>query len=525
MSTTFFHPTRKTFYQRGRIPKNIRQHFKGRVEVWRSLRTADQEEADVRSLQLDARTKQLFFTLNREGRRMTQAQIDALVDRWLESELDYAEDCRALAGPVSDADRESQLDGLGIMHESAYAALRGNDYRKIEKDADDLLTAAGISLDRQGAEYGRLCRRLLQARIEYTKIEANRWTADEPYHRPNKNGSMAQHVMASAPAQVKASPLFSVIADKYLAENQRNSRTEKPLRAEWKKFVEVIGGDRPIAEITKADGRTYKEHLLTVRNLGLHTVSKHLSSLTALLRWAEAQGYMPEGQNPFKGLAPNKKQVRKEMNKRRPFTDEELLTVLGSKEFLTQRTKNPSRWWIVLGCLFSAAGREEIAQLVVADIQTEDGIPFIRINDDEKLDQHLKNEGSRRRVPVHSSLIQLGFLDYVNTIKQAGHVRLFPDLVKGHNGYADPVGKWWGRLMTTCGLTDPELAFHGLRHTGLTRLHSNGCPADIAEMLAGHAAGNVHGVYVHRNQIALKTLREGLEKLRYDQVVDALWKG
>ncbi|RPH77703.1 MAG: hypothetical protein EHM80_11995 [Nitrospiraceae bacterium] len=58
-----------------------------------------------------------------------------------------------------------------------------------------------------------------------------------------------------------------------------------------------------------------------------------------------------------------------------------------------------------------------------ADIQEEQGIPFIRINDDEKLGQNLMNEGSRRRVPVHSSLIELGFLDYVQKITQAGHVR------------------------------------------------------------------------------------------------------
>jgi hypothetical protein len=36
-------------------------------------------------------------------------------------------------------------------------------------------------------------------------------------------------------------------------------------------------------------------------------------------------------------------------------------------------------------------------------------------------------------------------------------------------------------------------------------------------------AQNVHGrVYVHREQIPLKTLSEGLEKLKYDEVVKVL---
>ena len=71
MATTFRHPTRKTFYQRVHIPKKIRQHFQGRVEVWRSLKTADQDEASVRAAQFEAQTRRLFVTLKKHGERMT----------------------------------------------------------------------------------------------------------------------------------------------------------------------------------------------------------------------------------------------------------------------------------------------------------------------------------------------------------------------------------------------------------------------------------------------------------------------
>jgi integrase len=393
----------------------------------------------------------------------------------------------------------------------------------VEREADELLKAAGLpALDHAGAEFGRLCRRLLQANIEYTRIERDRWNGEEPYKRVNHVASRVATQVAT-PTTVKAGPLFSVVADKYLKENPKGERTAKPFRAELKKFVESIGGDRPVASITKEDGRTYKDHLMNVRKLGLHTVMKHVSSLVAVFRWAESQGYIPDGSNPVKGLAPNKKVVKKSMLKRRPFTDQELLTVLGSKKFLAQRTKHPDRWWIVLLCLFTAARREEAAQLVLADIQEEDGIPFIRINDDAKLDQHLKNEGSRRRVPIDSALIRLGFLEYVESIRKAGHTRLFPDLVKGHNGYADPVGKWFGRLVTACGLHDPELVLHGLRHGAITKLHAAGVADDVVKMLVGHVDQTVHGqTYVHRHLIPLSLLREGSEKLRYDDVEKTL---
>lgn len=70
----------------------------------------------------------------------------------------------------------------------------------------------------------------------------------------------------------------------------------------------------------------------------------------------------------------------------------------------------------------------------MSDIQGDQGTPFIRNNDDEKLGQSLKNEGSRRRVPIHSSLIKLGFLDYVQQMKQDGHTRLFPKLTRAIAG-------------------------------------------------------------------------------------------
>ena len=87
--------------------------------------------------------------------------------------------------------------------------------------------------------------------------------------------------------------------------------------------------------------------------------------------------------------------------------------------------------------LFECCRREEAGQLYVKDIGETDGVPFIQITNEEK-DQSVKNEGSKRRVPIHSALISLGFMEYVDSIKRAGHARLFPQLKnKGSNGYSE----------------------------------------------------------------------------------------
>ncbi len=110
-------------------------------------------------------------------------------------------------------------------------------------------------------------------------------------------------------------------------------------------------------------------------------------------------------------------------------------------------------------------------------------------------------------------------MEYVESIKQAGRARLFPQLKsKGNNGYGDPVGKWFGRLVSSPGLSDPRLVIHSLRHEGITKLHSAGVRVNIAEALTGHSAGNVHEQYIHKELISMKMLKEGLERLQYPEL-------
>lgn len=175
----------------------------------------------------------------------------------------------------------------------------------------------------------------------------------------------------------------------------------------------------------------------------------------------------------MRGLSPNKRQAKKHATQRRPFTDAELLAVLSSKDFLKQKQAHPERYWLVLLCLFQIWRREEAGQLSLKDIGELDGIPFMNITDEGE-GQGLKNAGSKRRLPIHSSLVRLGFMKYIERIKVAGHSRLFPQLEHGPNGYSDAVEKCFTRLVTNGGLTDPALALHSLRHGGITNLHAAG---------------------------------------------------
>jgi hypothetical protein len=63
MATLFFPRKRQSFYHRSIIPHGLRPYFKGRVQLWRSLKTEDRDEATLKSLAWDARVQRVFVTL------------------------------------------------------------------------------------------------------------------------------------------------------------------------------------------------------------------------------------------------------------------------------------------------------------------------------------------------------------------------------------------------------------------------------------------------------------------------------
>lgn len=445
---------------------------------------------------------------------MNPSDIDALVSRWMDTELEKTETLRDTIHYNAD-DREFMAGLVADQYQDAdYTSARNPSY--LAPEADALLQAAGVpplNHDTQG--FKRLCRKLQLAKLEVLGIEVERWQGIYKTHqRPT--------AIATASGSVTpTSPPFSAVAALYFKENVRSPRTDSQALSEFKKFLTVIGGDRPMASITKADCRTYKEYILKDRSQT--SCIKHLSSLGGLFKWADAQGFIPEGYNPVRGLPPSKQQAKKHVKARKLFTDAELLAVLSSPNFLAQREANPTRYWVVLLCVFQICRREEASQLLIRDIGEADGIPFMKVTNEGEQQNLKTGEQSKRRLPIHSSLLALGFLKHVAAMKARGESRLFPDLKKGANGFGDAVGKYFSRLVTSVGLTDPGLVLHSLRHGAITKLHGAGVQTNLVEMLAGHMSQTVNGaVYTHWETIPLALPREGLERLQYPDVVKAL---
>jgi hypothetical protein len=93
MPTVFLHPKRKTYYHRSVVPRGPQPYFKGREQLWRSLKTEDKDEATLKSALWTARIQRLFMTLKKQVDRMTdeQPERDGL------EKLTYPEVAKALA--------------------------------------------------------------------------------------------------------------------------------------------------------------------------------------------------------------------------------------------------------------------------------------------------------------------------------------------------------------------------------------------------------------------------------------------
>ena len=131
------------------------------------------------------------------------------------------------------------------------------------------------------------------------------------------------------------------------------------------------------------------------------------------MTWAHGQGFLPEEwKNPVTGLRIAKSIVKAQKVKVVPFADAELSSIFSSGEFRSWKTINPERYYGILALLLTAARREEVFQLDLADVKQEAATGIWCFNftsDGEDADKTLKNAQSRRVVPLPERWSTLDF--------------------------------------------------------------------------------------------------------------------
>nr|WP_256809034.1 site-specific integrase [Bradyrhizobium sp. Bra64] len=173
--------------------------------------------------------------------------------------------------------------------------------------------------------------------------------------------------------------------------------------------------------------------------------------------------------------------------------------------------------WGPLIALYSGARLNEIAQIHLTDIRQKEGVWCFDLNDDDET-KKLKTDASRRDVPIHSRLIELGLLDHVQKLRTENAQKLFPGFqYDAKNGWGRSLGRWFNdRFLVKTGLKDKGVSFHVFRHTVVTRLLQAGIEQPLVQTIVGHERQGVTQQNYFTMGYTLNQRRDAIERLRFD---------
>lgn len=293
-----------------------------------------------------------------------------------------------------------------------------------------------------------------------------------------------------------------------------------------RRLIETIG-DIPINTVTADQIAAFQLAVLTAPDGGSpRNRAKRLLRAGAVFRWAKQKRQIADD---FQELFRHPGKI--ESNSYHLFDINDLRALFESEEYRTYSFKTPSEYWLPLLGLFTGARLNELCQLRASDVSCQDDIHTISIIDDDA-DKRLKNNSSRRIIPIHSKLIELGFLDYVKKVNTG---RIFPELPE-HTARPGDYAKAATQKFTVyrrkcCVGTDVESntkkkagrsnkTFHSFRATLISALRRASVAKDIRTRLAGHDFHDTQdSVYTGgdiMNMFSLSALKEAIESVRFE---------
>jgi integrase len=261
-----------------------------------------------------------------------------------------------------------------------------------------------------------------------------------------------------------------------------------------------------------------------------------------MLNWAVTEELL--ARNSASGVGGAGRRDRREQDERGVFDADDLTKIFGVEWFKDGKGRasarggfhnyQPHYYWLPLLGLYTGGRLNELAQLYLDDIQQDDaGCWFIYFNLDgadkievdsmqEELgqsDKSLKTINSERVVALHDLLVTLGLPEYVQALRQEGHVRLFPELrFDKIKGYGKAAGSWFNERFLGARLKIPRdgtKTFHSLRHMFITGLFDAELPEVTVAQLAGHERGKTMSSKRYRkDQVAFK-LKPYINRLEF----------
>ena len=252
------------------------------------------------------------------------------------------------------------------------------------------------------------------------------------------------------------------------------------------------------------------------------SVAKKLLHVRPFLVWAKRKGWV--GQDVIDELAlalenadaavSKAKSTKKVQPGYVALSAVELKTLFEQHAFLAGAIRADWSYWIPLLCLYQGLRVSEASQLYTNDVVAVDGVSCLSVINDSSDDddgpparssanharsaedfRRLKNPSSRRIVPIHPKLIELGFLDFVRRVTdispRAWH--LFYGLKwEPKSMFGRKPSEYMRDLLKEAGIAERRRKVpHSLRSNFKQAVERTLLEDNLQKRLLGHSTGNV----------------------------------
>ncbi|WP_347404005.1 site-specific integrase [Mesorhizobium sp. WSM4887] len=545
------------FHFRRVVPSPLRSRI-GRSELVRSLSTNAVASARMRADLLYRHSEGLFAAA---ASMLSSDQIARLVKDFYQLTLTIDDHRRLFPEqPWSEEEHRARSNYLDQTLAEQRDALRKNDFEKASPAAQVVMARSNLAeADLRPGEFNQIRQAILRASIDIISELRARQDGDfnrDPQDRLLKDalgGASAAPVgppsqvlapqVTPSPLVASGGPSFSEIAEAFrsdqIAVKIWDHQTAGQARATYRLFAEVCG-NKPLQDYTRGDADEFRKKIQRlpwdyskapayrnrsvdeilkiaeaqaktrdVQPITQRTVKRHFSALSGL--WGSGLSAGAVSQNIFSGFRFGSS--KKASEQRDMWTAPELEILFSSPLYTGCKSElrrsepgslvlKDERYWLPLIAIFSGMRQEEIAQLHIEDVKEADGITFFDIND--KPPRMLKNANAARQVPLHATLIRLGFLEYVDQCRKSRQVRLFPNLKPGgaDNRLGHSFSKWFTRYRRDIGVYRKGLDFHSFRHSASTSMHQAGIERAVLDHVTGHSTPGETSRYVKASALA-----------------------
>ena len=299
---------------------------------------------------------------------------------------------------------------------------------------------------------------------------------DLPILAPSVMAAIAAQQAISAPKK-RGKPFADVV--KLYKREKALDNTTRTISAKQGAFDDfsASAGARPMDQYALDDAVAYKNRLIEAGGSASRINSK-LSYLRDLFAYAMANGQHP-GPNPFENAkVSSKSKLEQQKRSYKPFTADDLKAIF-SPDAYTVRMDKPGYRWLPFLALYSGARLEELASLAVSQVQRDGDVWFFEL-------VKAKNSNSLRRIPLHRTVVESGFLGYVEKLRSAGETQLFPELKPGKNGYGKNVTRRFADYLDERKIIDDRKVFHSFRHTFIGRMTELNVHPAMLMAIVGH---------------------------------------